>query len=78
MENTWDYKVGDLVEVKWIGWPPITVVITQVNEPIPGRNKYWSYVGVNGFHRTFSQPGDVFKLDLKIKMLAKANEQRKD
>jgi hypothetical protein len=72
MMNTWDYNEGDLIEVELKGWPSEIGIVTSVGEPIPGRRKFWSWLGVGGSQRVFYKPGKVLEAEIKIKVLARA------
>ena len=75
MYNTYDYKVGDLIQVEKRGWAPEIGIVTTFrpqSESVP-RN-YWEWVSAHTgrtmfFHEIRHLPGDY-----KIKVLARGKE----
>jgi len=76
MKNTWDYKKGDLIEVKKLGWPIEIGVVTRAygagaeNPAFP--RKYWEWVETNGKTHFFFEVKSPLQEDFKVKVLAAA------
>ena len=76
MYNTWDYKVGDLIQVEKRGWAPEIGVVTLFlpkGEGGLGRD-YWEWVSVETGRTMFFKEIKATRLamDHKIKRLARA------
>ena len=72
--NTWDYKVGDLIQVEKRGWPAEVGVVTVFfpqSEAIP-RN-YWEWVSAETGRTMFFHEIKAYTLSLdhKVKLLAR-------
>ena len=75
--NTWDYKVGDLIQVEKLGWPIENGVIIRCvgdqYEPHPQTpRKYWEWVEANGKTHFFFEVKSPLQEDFKVKILARA------
>ena len=76
--NTWDYKVGDLIQVEKLGWPIENGVIIrcvghEFPEPHPQTpRKYWEWVETNGKSHFFFEVKSPLQEDFKVKVLARA------
>jgi hypothetical protein len=45
MYNTWDYKVGDLIQVEKLGRPPEIGVVTRfLAQSVDAPRNYWEWV----------------------------------
>ena len=48
MYNTWDYKVGDLIQVEKLGRPPEIGVVTLFHEKgLDAPRSYWKWVSAS-------------------------------
>ena len=75
MYNTWDYKVGDLIQVEKRGWAPEIGVVTHFRpqgEGVP--RDYWEWVSAETGRTMFFKEIKATRLamDHKIKRLARA------
>ena len=75
MYNTWDYKVGDLIQVEKRGWAPEIGVVTLFRpqgEGVP--RDYWEWVSAETGRTMFFKEIKAYTLgmDHKIKRLARA------
>jgi hypothetical protein len=71
MYNTWDYKVGDLIQVEFRNCPPETGVVTRFHPDGRGRDnrKYWEWHSIESgqtrfFHeiRAYTMGSLVYKI----------------
>jgi hypothetical protein len=72
--NTWDYKVGDLIQVEKLGWPAEVGVVTAFRpqgEAVP-RN-YWEWVSAETGRTMFFHEikAKMLAQDHKVKLLAR-------
>ena len=77
MYNTWDYKVGDLIQVEKRGWAPeigIVTVFRPQSEGVP-RN-YWEWISAETGKTMFFHEikAEMLAQDHKIKVLARGEE----
>ncbi len=75
MSNTWDYKVGDLIQVEKRGWPPeVGIVITYRPEGEGVPRNYWEWISAYTGRTMFFHEIKAHMLaqDHKIKVLARA------
>ena len=74
MYNTWDYRVGDLIQVERRGTvPEIGVVTMFIPEGNGAPRNYWEWISANtGRTMFFSQiKAQILANDHKVKVLAR-------
>tara|TARA_R110002074_G_scaffold144322_7_gene291838 strand:+ start:409 stop:636 length:228 start_codon:yes stop_codon:yes gene_type:complete len=75
MYNTWDYKVGDLIQVEKLGRPPEIGVVTLFHEKgLDAPRSYWKWVSASTGRMMFFYEIKAYTLgmDHKVKRLARA------
>lgn len=75
MYNTWDYKVGDLIQVEKRGWAPEIGVVTLFRaQGVDAPRNYWEWVSAETGRTMFFHEIKAYMLakDHKIKRLASA------
>jgi hypothetical protein len=76
--NTWDYKVGDLIQVEKLGWPAeIGVVIRFQEQGRESPRKYWEWVSASTGRTMyfFEIKSELLAKDHKIKVLARGEDE---
>jgi hypothetical protein len=74
MYNTWDYEIGDLIQVERRGTPPeYGVVVAYRPAEINNYNrKYWEYISSTGRRMYFAEEKER-KHNIKVKLLARGS-----
>lgn len=73
MYNTWDYKVGDLIQVEKRGRPPEIGVVTRFRaQSVDAPRNYWEWVSASTGRTMFFHEIRAYTLgmDHKVKRLA--------